>query len=143
MVGGELDHRLITLDTSAIYAYLSYSDQHHRVTVDLFKIELKPFFVPVAILSELAFLVEKRHGFSAFDRFLNDIDRGIYLPDCGEKDFPRIRELATRYRDMPLGFADASVVACAERRGGRVLTFDMRHFPPVAREGTIELVGLH
>jgi predicted nucleic acid-binding protein len=42
---------------------------------------------------------------------------------------------------MPLGFADAAVIACAERRGGKVLTYDQRHFSVVAREGTIQIVG--
>jgi hypothetical protein len=34
------------------------------------------------------------------------------------------------------------VIACAERRGKRALTFDRRDFVPFAREGTITLVGL-
>lgn len=57
-----------------------------------------------------------------------------------EADLPRIRALVTRYRDLPLGYADAAVVACAERNRAYVLTFDLRHFMPVASEGTIRLV---
>jgi predicted nucleic acid-binding protein len=41
---------------------------------------------------------------------------------------------------LPLGSADAAVIACAERHGGRVLTLDRRHFGVVEREGTISLV---
>ncbi len=48
---------------------------------------------------------------------------------------PRIRALARRYADLPLGFADAAMIACAKRHGGRVLTLDLRHFGVVAREG--------
>jgi predicted nucleic acid-binding protein len=33
--------------------------------------------------------------------------------------------------DLPLGFADAAVIACAESKGGRVLTLDRRHFDVV------------
>ena len=36
--------------------------------------------------------------------------------------------------------ADAAVVACAERNGGRVLTFDRRDFDVIAREVPITLV---
>jgi predicted nucleic acid-binding protein len=57
--------------------------------------------------------------------------------DCGDDDIPRIRGLASRYEDLPLGFADASVVACAERNGGRVVTLDDRDFAVVAREEAI------
>ena len=35
--------------------------------------------------------------------------------------------------------ADASVIACAERNGGKVLTLDFRHFRVVAREKRISL----
>jgi hypothetical protein len=45
-----------------------------------------------------------------------------------------------RYAEMKLGFADASVIACAERNGGRVMSFDRRDFEVVAAEGTIELL---
>ena len=45
-----------------------------------------------------------------------------------------------RYEDLPLGFADASVICCAERNGGRVLTLDLRHFGVVAAEGRISLL---
>ena len=44
-----------------------------------------------------------------------------------------------RYRDLPLGFADAAVVAMAERNGGLVLSLD-RHFHMVAQEGTIRVL---
>jgi hypothetical protein len=45
-----------------------------------------------------------------------------------------------KYKDLALGFADASVVACAERSGGRVLTFDRRDLDVVARSAKITLV---
>lgn len=133
--------RVITLDTSAIYSRLNRSDVHHGFTAAQLANERGPVIIPTPILSELAYLVEARHGHAAFDRFLRDVDRGVYLLDCGETDVPRIRALNERYNDLPLGFADAAVIACAERRGGRVLTYDTRHFPVVAREGSIQIVG--
>ena len=44
-----------------------------------------------------------------------------------------------RYRDLPLGFADAAVGAVAERNGGLVLSLD-RYFHMVAQEGTIRVL---
>lgn len=42
--------------------------------------------------------------------------------------WPRIQELLERYRDLPISFADACLVRCAEIwREPRILTFD-RHF---------------
>jgi predicted nucleic acid-binding protein len=68
-----------------------------------------------------------------------DLETGVYTLECGEQDLPRTRELIRRYADLPLGFADAAVIACAERHGGRVLTLDLRDFGVVAREGRITL----
>lgn len=45
-----------------------------------------------------------------------------------------------RFRDLSLGFSDAAVLACVERNGGRVLTFDRRDFEVVARDVSITLV---
>jgi len=45
-----------------------------------------------------------------------------------------------RYADLPLGFSDAAVIACAERSGGSVLTFDRRDFEVVARDVPITVV---
>jgi predicted nucleic acid-binding protein len=63
-----------------------------------------------------------------------------YTIDYGETDLARIRELVARYADLSLGFVDAAVIACAERSGGRVLTFDLRDFGVVAAEGTITVL---
>ena len=131
---------MITLDTSAIYSLLNRSDEHHTTTNTVLATERGPLVVPVSILSELAYLVETRHGQSVLNQFFEDIEQAEYLLDCGEDDFPRIRQLIARYSDLPLGFADAAVIACAERRRGRILTYDQRHFPVVAREGTITLL---
>ena len=53
---------------------------------------------------------------------------------------PRVRALLRRYADLSLGYVDAAVIACAERSGGRVMTFDLRDFGVVAAEGTITIV---
>lgn len=83
--------------------------------------------------------MEGRLGARAIDVLLESLEDGTLTLDCGEEDFPRIRKLVDRYADLPLGFSDAAVVACAERNGGNVLTLDLRDFGVVAREGTISL----
>jgi len=87
----------------------------------------------------VAYLVEQRIP-SALDPFLADLQSGAFSLDCGESDLPRIRELVARYDDLRLDFADAAVIACAERNGGLVLTLDVRDFGVVGREGTIQVL---
>ena len=100
-----------------------------------------PYVVPAGILAEIAWVTEQTLGLDVLQRFLLDLAAGSYFLDCGERDFPRIGYLTQRYADLRLGFADAAVIACAERHGGRVLTTDRRHFLVVTRgEGTIAVI---
>lgn len=128
---------MITLDTSALYALLNQRDPDHAAVLAELRADAGPYLVPAGIMAEVAYLVESRLGLRAMDALLADLEAGAYSLDCGDEDIPRIRSLASRYEDLSLGFADASVVACAERNGGRVLTLDNRDFSIVAREQAI------
>jgi len=132
--------RLITLDTSSIVSLVHTRDRNHARTVAAFRDEPGQHVVPASILAEVAYLLESRVGMKAVTAFLLDLDSGALTFDCGEGDFARIAELSLRYDDLPLGAADAGVIACAERRGGRVLTLDRRHFDVVRREVDLELL---
>jgi predicted nucleic acid-binding protein len=132
---------VLTLDTSGILAALDWRDPHHAETVYALRQEGGRLVVPVGIMSEIAYMTEARLGARVLDEFLGDLEEGAFVPDCGEDDLLRIRALIARYRDLGLGYGDANVIACAERNGGRVLTYDFRHFLAVAREGGIAVVG--
>ncbi|MDP8969009.1 MAG: PIN domain-containing protein [Actinomycetota bacterium] len=132
---------MLTLDSSGVIALLVETDPDHQAAVAALSHDPGPWVVPAGILAEAAFMIQRRGGPAALEVFLEDLETGAYMLDCGERDLPRIRELVRRYRDLPLGFADASVVACAERSGGAVLTFDRRDFQVVAGEGTITLAA--
>lgn len=131
---------MITLDTSAILAAVNRADEHHDLILEVRSAESRPWYVPATILAEIGFLMEHELGTHALTAFLRDIERGAFILACGEPDLSRICRLITRYRDLPLGYADAAVIACAERHGGRVLTTDWRHFSVVAGEGTISVI---
>lgn len=131
---------MITLDTSALYALLNRRDRAHEAAVQAFENDPGPYLVPAATLGEIAFLVEERLGIQVLDLLLADLESGAYTIDCGEADLGRTRELVARYADLSLGYVDAAVIACAERSGGRVLTFDLRDFGVVAAEGTITVL---
>jgi predicted nucleic acid-binding protein len=131
---------MITLDTSALLAYLNRGDPAHMTVAAQIDAESGPLLLPVSMLGELGYLLERRAPRGTLPRFLSDIEAGAYSLDCGESDFTRLGALVTRYADLPLGLVDAAVIACAERNGGRVLTLDLRHFGVVAREGRIAIL---
>lgn len=130
----------LTLDTSGVVALANRKDRNHARAVNALSREAGPAVVPAGILAEAAYMLEARLGIDSLDAFISDLEEGRLLLDCGESDLGRIREQVSRYADLPLGFTDAAVLACAERRGGKVLTFDRRDFEVVAREGTVSLV---
>jgi predicted nucleic acid-binding protein len=131
---------LVTFDTSAILALINRRDPDHERVREAALRESDPYVLPAGILAEVGYFLEKGFSPQTSDRFLDDVKSGVYLLDCGDRDVSRVHELVRRYRDLPLGLADAIVIACAERRGGRILTLDLRHFGVVAREGAITLV---
>ncbi len=94
-----------------------------------------PLIIPAAILAEIGWFLEDRRRFPLQDlhTFLADLVSGAYEVVWTQENLGRIAALVDRYRDLPLGIADASVIACAERRGGQVLATD-EHFSIVARD---------
>lgn len=139
MARGKLAPVVITLDTSGLVALISPTDSHHREAVDVLRAEPGPRFVPAAILAEIAHLLDRRAGAWLTLRFVEDLEKNAYTLDCGDENLARIHELMERYQDLPLGLADGAVIACAESHGKKILTFD-RHFPIVARAGTITVL---
>lgn len=131
---------MITLDTSALFALLNRRDPAHGAAVQVLEADPGPYLVPAATLGEVAYLVEERLGKRVLDLLLADLQSGAFALDCGEDDLGRARELVRRYADLALGFVDAAVIACAERSGGRVLTFDRRDFGVVGAEGAITVL---
>ena len=89
--------------------------------------------VPTHVVTEVAYLIGSRLGAEAEVRWLGDLASGAFHVEAvAPTDWLRIAELAYQYRDLPLGTADASVVAAAERRGDvRIATLDRRHFTVV------------
>jgi predicted nucleic acid-binding protein len=131
---------VITLDTSAVVALVNRSDVRHGDAARALADHGGPTVVPVAILAEVAHVLDERLGPIATLGFLRGLEQGDSLLDCGDADVPRIRELMARFTEPPLGFTDAAVVACAERNGGQVLSFDRTALEAVAREVPVSLV---
>jgi len=86
--------------------------------------------VPTLVITEAVHLIATRLGTEAEVRFVGDLAQGAFaIEPVAAADWLRIAELVGRYRDLPLGTVDASVVAAAERMGiTEVATVDSRHF---------------
>lgn len=130
---------MLVTDTSAVVALADARDQNHSRVVAALADQSGPLIVPMAILAEIAYMLSCRLGATQARLFLKRFFDEMTELDPGLKDMERALELMERYENLPLGFADACVIVCAERSGCPVLTLD-QDFEIVAREGKITAV---
>jgi predicted nucleic acid-binding protein len=124
---------VIVVDTGPLYAAADTSDAHHGACAALFTNRPDQLVVPVSVVVEASFLIERHLGPTAEARFLGSLaPAGLVVEQLGQDDLARMAELVATYADMPLGAVDASVIAIAERIGATTLiSLDRRHFSVV------------
>lgn len=124
---------MIVVDTGPLVALFNRFDRYHAVSTHLLERHPGPLLVPGTVLIEVCQVLEKRVGHKAEARFLEVFsDTGFTLVDLVEDDLRRMSALVRRYASLPLGAADASVIAVAERLDvPTVATLDRRHFTVV------------
>ncbi|MCL2583357.1 MAG: PIN domain-containing protein [Streptosporangiales bacterium] len=105
--------------------------------------EAGPLIVPATIVTEVCFMLS-RIGPHAEAGFLRSLAAGeLQVESLTPADYARMADLVIQYGKFPLGAADASVIAVAERLDvTRVATLDHRHFRQVAPRHTkaLELI---
>jgi predicted nucleic acid-binding protein len=121
---------MILLDTSFLYALTNTRDKNHGSTVALLPELERPLFLPTPVLPELCYLLQSRLGHHVMRRFLRILSESeIRLLALIDNDIESIANLLDRYAGTRLDFADAAIVAIAERYGiTRIATFDRRDF---------------
>jgi uncharacterized protein len=124
---------VIICDTGALVALLNAADDYHAACSNLFATYPGRLIVPGPILTEVCYMAESRLGSETEALFLDSLASGEFeLEAVDASDLARMAELVRRYADFPLGAADASVVAVAERlKTARIATLDHRHFRAV------------
>ncbi|MGI5156262.1 type II toxin-antitoxin system VapC family toxin [Microbispora sp. CA-102843] len=127
---------MIVVDTGPIVAATFLNDKNHERCVQEFvrlKKANRPLLVPSFVAAESCYMLGRLGGPKAEAAFVRLLESGWFrLVDLTESDLARIAVLVERYHDLPLGAADASVVAVAERtRIAEVMTVDVRDFSVV------------
>lgn len=121
---------MILLDTSGLLSALFADQNRHEECARVLREAPGPRILSPFVLAELDYLIVKYAGVDAEVLLLEEIERGAYeLVSFNEYDIERARKIITRYRDLRIGLADASIVLLADRYSTRnVLTLDERHF---------------
>ena len=98
--------------------------------------------LPGPVVPEVDHLLGQRLGAKSRLTFYAGIIEGYYLiADLPKEAYARVAELNRRFDELDLGFVDAAIVALAETLGlTRIATADRRHFEPLARALSLELL---
>jgi len=122
---------VIVVDTGPLVALLNADDAHHERCRAWLVENHEPLVVPVPVISETCYFIERDRDAETEVQFLASFEPGAMfeMADLVADDWTRVARLIRTYADLPLGVVDASVVAVAERlEVGRIATLDHRHF---------------
>jgi hypothetical protein len=102
------------IDSGPLIALFDRDDEFHEVVCQLLRKFTGTLHSTVAVLTEVTHLLD--FSVKAQLDFLDWVrDGGIHLHEIGRDDLERIYELTKKYSDLPMDFADASLMRVAER----------------------------
>lgn len=118
----------LLLDTGAFVALVDRSESRHVDCVTVLEIWSGPIVTTEAVLTETLYLVGP--AWEAQQACLEFFVRGAFLLiPSSQKSLQRVAALMKKYRDVPMDFADATLVALGEDlQTDQVFTLDRRGF---------------
>lgn len=121
---------MIIADTGFFIALLNREDSFHERSVEVAKMLSEPLITTWPVLTETCHLLLVRGGSFLASRFLTQCQSsGAEIYNIPKQLYPRLPKLMSKYRDLPMDLADASLVMLAEHLGhGRILSTDRRDF---------------
>ena len=120
--------RSVLFDTGAFVALLDKSEKNHARCVEFFRWFKGRLFTTESVLTETVYLLGPFVGAQrvCIDFILNG---GATLVPQSPESLKRCAALMERYKDIPMDFADATLVAFAEEADIReVFTLDKKGF---------------
>jgi uncharacterized protein len=119
---------VILLDTGPLVALFDPVDQDHPTSRAALAGIRESMVTTVPVLTETSYLLRRQSvGFQRLRQFL--ASTAVVVDYLDEKTLARVFVLMERYHDRPMSFADASLIAVAERLGTtRIFTLDLDDF---------------
>ncbi len=113
----------IIVDSGPLYALFNRDDRHHPAALDFVRRLQDELLTNLLVLGEVAYLLHR--STAARRDFLGWAHGALTIDIETVRDLPRIVALLDKYADLPADFADASLIALAERVGvSRVASVD-------------------
>lgn len=116
------------IDTGAILAVLDGDDAWHSDCLESFEAVHLPLLTTEAVLTETFHIA--RRNLRSVDIVWQFVRSGaVSLRTTHDDDLPQLRALMTRYQDLRMDFADATLVHLANRESiSLILTIDHKDF---------------
>ncbi|MEO7715486.1 MAG: PIN domain-containing protein [Capsulimonas sp.] len=135
----------ILMDAGPLVAIFHRGDDHHTVCTQTMLSLNCEFYTTLPVLTEAMYILMDRAGWRAQEALWRLINRGdLLLSHPSASELVRMEELMSKYNDRPMDFADASLVALAERLSlTKVFTVDRKDFSTyrIGRKTPFTIIG--
>lgn len=136
---------MIIADTGFFIALFNANDDHHQWAINLLSNLTELLIITHPVITETCYLLVSRGGGIVQEcQFLIDIaESAFFIFEPQNLHFQRMAQLIKQYEDLPMDYADASLVVLAEHlKHGRILTTDRRDFSVYRWQDTKPLENL-
>lgn len=106
--------RRIVIDAGPLLALFDRDDGYHDQAIEFIKGYAGELITNLAVVTEVAYLLD--FSVQAQSDFVRWVGSGaLSVMGMGNADWARVADLLVKYRDLPMSFTDASLVATCER----------------------------
>jgi len=106
----------VLVDSGPLVALFDGSDDNHNACLEWLAPWHGALLTTPVVITEVAHILGKRCGKGCQIDFVTWAGQGLECDDGTARDLPRIAATMAKCHDLPADFADASLVAMAERR---------------------------
>jgi len=108
----------ILIDAGPIIALFDNSEKHHRSVKAFLRKHPYRYVSTIAVFTEVSHMLDFSTAAQS-DFYEWVMYKGVVISDINQNDMPRIIELTQKYADLPMDFADATLIVSAEKTGIR------------------------
>ena len=123
----------VLIDSGPLIALFDASEKHHRSVRAFLKKHPYRYVSTLAVITEVSHMLDFSTAVQR-DFYEWVMCKGVIISDINQNDMPRLVELADKYADLPMDFADGTLVITAEKTGIREIIslykdFDVYRLP--------------
>ena len=123
----------ILIDAGPLISLFNAKERNHRSVKTFLREHPYRYVSTLAVFTEVShmldFSTDAQRDFYEWVMY-----KGVFISDINQNDMPRLIELTGKYADLPMDFADATLVITAEKTGIREIIsldkdFDIYRLP--------------